>query len=474
MMALRHIGGEMVGWSDARPAGGPSFGHLLEVLGPLVPAGARVLVAGPHDPGLIAALPETAEITCLVRGEQDAASFQDRPMTVLCGSLAKLTDRFDVIIALDGVARLCTVEGPQYDWAESVQALQRALLPGGALLLAVENELGVHKLVDRTTVTSAHTDADWRPVGEYDDKPGTPARLRERLTADGLTVSWLGTAWPLPTAPTFVADEPTLRHGPAGALAAAASGAAGAAFAGHRVLSDPRRLSSAAIRAGLGPELAPAWVVLAFRGAPGPVSLPAAVLGAGPMPELPPGRLLEELLIGACLRHDLPEVRRLLTAWVAAQPAATADNVLVDGDAFSVLDATRPPVEPGVAVRRLAAMLLAGGYEHPWPAAGDTDALTAVLLAAAGLSRDAAPVDDEPLPAPDSLREHEERVRRLEEQLADATARFRHVEAELVNRDRELRRARLQIDMFSGKVGYRITRLGARAARKAVRLLRNR
>ncbi|MEV4637734.1 hypothetical protein AB0J80_10310 [Actinoplanes sp. NPDC049548] len=469
---MRHIGGEMAGWSDATPTGGPAYGHLLEALRPLVQAGTRVLVAGPHDPGLVAGLP--GELTCLVRGEQDADLWEDLPVAVLCGSLAKLTDQFDVIIALDGVARLCTVEGPQYDWTESLQALCRALRPGGALLLAVENELGVHKLVDRTVVTSAHTDADWRPVGEYDDKPGTPARLRDRLTAEGLTVSWLGSAWPLPAAPSFIADEPTLRHGPAGALAAAASGAAGAAYARRRVLSDPRRLSSAAIRAGLGAELAPAWVVLAFRGMAGPVRLPPVVLGTGPMPQLPPGQLLEELLIGACLRHDLPAIRRLLAAWVAEQPTATANNVLVDGDVFAVLDETRPRVEPAIAVRRFATTLLAGGYEQPWPAAGDTDSLTAVLLAAAGLHPDPVPADDEPLPAPDSLREHEERVRRLEEQLADAAARIRHVESELVVRDGELRRARLQIDMFSGKVGYRVTRLGARAARKAVRILKNR
>ncbi|WP_106127204.1 hypothetical protein [Pseudosporangium ferrugineum] len=473
-MTLRHLGGEMPGWSDATPAGGPAFRCLLEALLPLVPAGARVLVAGPHDPELVAALPAEADVTCLVRGEEDADALAGSGATVLCGSLAKLNDEFDVILALDGVSRLCTVEGPQYDWAESLQALRRALRPGGALLLTVENELGVHKLVDRTTVTSAHTDADWRPVGEYDTTPGNPARLRDRLTADGLTVTWLGTAWPLPSAPTFVADEPTLRHGASGALAAAASGAAGAAYAGRRVLSDPRRLAAAAIRGGLGPELAPAWIVLAFKGTATPVALPPAVLGAGPMPELPPGRLLEELLIGACLRHDLPAARRLLTGWVAEQPAATADNVLVDGETLSVLDRARPAVETPVAIRRFAAMLLAGGYEHPWPAARDAGSLTAVLLAAAGLDAGPVPVDHDPPPVPDSLREHEERVRRLEEQLADSAARIRHAESELVKRDGELRRARLQIDMFSGKVGYRLGRLGARAARKAVRLMKDR
>ncbi|MGA5300925.1 hypothetical protein ACPCHT_13410 [Nucisporomicrobium flavum] len=474
-MSLRHIGGEMAGWSDAAPAGGPSYAHLLDTLHPLVPEGARVLVAGPHEPGLITALPPDAEVTCLVRGESDAAAMSTRALTVLCGSLSKLTDadHYDVVIALDGVERLCSVEGPQYDWAEALQALRRALRPGGALLLAVQNELGVHRLVDRTAVTFAHTDADWRPVGEYGTKPGSPARLRQHLAADGLSVAWLGTAWPLPSAPTLIVDEPTLRDGPAGALAAAASAAIGTAYASRPVLSDPRRLAAAAIRGGIGPELAPSWVVLAFRGPAGRVTMPDAVLGGGPMPAVPPGRLLEELLIGACLRHDLPALRRLLSAWVTRQPAATADNVLVDGDTVTVFDPARPAVEPAAAIRRFAETLLAGGYDQPWPAARDTAALTAVLLAAAGLSPVMEP-PGLPAPVPDSLREHEERVRRLEEQLADADERIRYAESELVRRDGELRRAQLQIDLFSGNVGYRITKLGARAARAVRRNLKKR
>ncbi|MEV6600232.1 hypothetical protein AB0M36_25795 [Actinoplanes sp. NPDC051346] len=477
---MRHIGGEMAGWSDPAPAGGAAYGCLIEALRPLVPPGGRVLVAGPHEPGLIGALPVGANVTLLVRGDRDAHRLGDRPITILCGSLAKLTGTFDVVVALDGVTRLCTVEGPQYDWTDSVRALRRVLRPGGALLLTVENELGVHRLVDRTTITSARTDSDWRPVGEYDTKPGSPARLRAHLAAEGWAVPWLAAAWPLPSAPTFVADEATLRDGPAGALCAAASVAMGVAYAGRPVLSDPRRLAAAAIRGGLGAELAPALLALAFHGPASPVAMPSTVSGAGPLAELPPGRLLEELLIGACLRHDLPTIRRLLTGWMAHQPAATADNVLVDGDTFAVFDANRLGVEPTLAIQRFAATLLAGGYEQPWPAAGDTASLTAILLAAAGLSPGAVPPTD-PLPAPDSLREHEDRVRRLEERLADSAARIRHVESELIQRDGELRRARLRIDMFSGRVGYRIarlgtraTRLGARAARKAFRLLKNR
>ncbi|MFI5494477.1 hypothetical protein [Actinoplanes sp. NPDC051859] len=499
-MTLRFIGGEMAGWSDPAPAGGATYRCLVRALHPLLTAGSRVLVAGPHQPELIAALPAAADVTCLIRGDRDAKALPPDRSNVLCGSVAELTDSFDVIIALDGVARLCTVEGPQYRWTESLQVLRRLIRPGGVLLLAVENELGVHRLVDRRPATSAPQDADWHPLGDYDTKPSSPARLREHLAAAGLTASWLSTAWPLPATPTVLVAEPALRTdaadpaGTTGALAATVSAATGAAFAGLPVLSDPRRLAAAAVRGGIGPELAPALVVLAFHGPAQTVTLPTVLVGDGPPAALPPGRMLEELLIGACLRHDLPTIRRLLSEWTTRQPAATADNVLVDGDAFAVLDPTRPELTPEAAVRRFAATLLEGGYEHPWPA---TDDLAAILLAAAGLdpapSGGPAPVPHslrengdplpvphslrekgDPLPVPHSLREQGERLRRLEVQLADSTAQLRQVEAELTERDGELRRARLQIDLFRDRASYRLVTFGVRAARKAFRTLRHR
>ena len=466
------IGGEMTDWSDREPVGGPLLTHLISRLEPL---GRRVLVAGPHAPALIDALAAYAEVTCLVRAQRDAADLGDRRgVTVRCGSLAKLTDsdHYDVIVALDGVERLCSVEGPQYDWTESVQALRRALRPGGALLLSVENELGVHRLVDRTTVTFAHTEDAWLPLGEFGTKPGSPERLESRLAAEGLTVGWLGTAWPSPSAPAFAATPAMLRYGPAGALGAAASAAMASAYAGKPVLSDPRRLAAAAIRGGLGAEFAPAWLVVASRGTASTVELPQVLIGGRADPQLPAGQLLEELLIGACLRHDLPAIRRLLAGWVEGQPAATFDNVLVDGDTYTVLDRDRAAEEPVAVLARFAHTLLAGGYAQPWPAAADVPSLTTILSAAAGLGTATLPSAATAPEVPDSLREHEEQVRRLEEQLADAAVRIAYVENELIKRDTELRRARLQIDTFSGHVGYRLTKLSARAARTAVRAVR--
>jgi SAM-dependent methyltransferase len=484
---IRLIGGEMPGFAEDRPpAGGALLGHLAGRL----PAGVRVLVAGPHEPGLVDELAARATLTCLVRSEPAAIELDARGLDVLCGTLAKLPEpgRWDVVVALDGLGRLCSAEGPQLDWAESLRALTRALRPGGTLLLAVENELGVHRLVDPATGTSAQTDDAWRPVGEFDDtRPGTPARLAARLAAEGLAVDWLAAAWPEPGRPALLATPNALRDGPVDALAALTARAAGAAYANRSVLSDPRRLAAAAVRGGLGPELAAAWLVVAHL-APRPsavLTVPPVLLGDGPIVEispgpdgtwrrrgpagdspLPPGRLVEELLLGACLRHDLPAVRRLLTGWIAALPEATADNVVVHGDTFTKLD----PDVPAAAdvLRQFARTLCAGGYAHPWPAATDPQALTAILHGAAGLTGDvpAVPAGDDP-PQPDSRREHQEQLRALNRRLADAASRAQWYERELANREKELRKARVQIAAFSGSFGYRLARLGYAVARRA-------
>ncbi len=602
----RLIGGEMLSWSDVRHPGerAPAYGDVLaQLLGAVVSAGERVLIAGPHDTRLLDALhARHVRVTYLVRSLPDATAAAARGVEVLCGTLPKLgvEERYDAVVALDGLHRLCSVEGPQYDWAESLHALRRTLRPGGALLLGVENELGVHRLVDRGAPTSAHGDGAWHPVAEFDaTRPTTASRLTEYLEAGGLRAGQVYAAWPVPEAPTVLAAPPALTgvDRPGGALATVVSTACAAAFAGRPVLSDPRRLAATAVRGGLGMEFAPAWVVLAHRApraaAPPPlpqvlVGDPVAGRGAGLVQEIvgdghggwtrrgvrpaalpaddarpagpaagirpvppaadgvhpaaravgvrrdlaaldgpvPPGRPLEEILIADALRHDLPALRRRLTAytaWLAVgmqqdDPLAgryvfaTVDNVLADGDRFHLLDpswsATATVDVPVVACRalhRFAATVAGGGYAHPWPAAAGTGALTLMLAAAAGLRLDEdvlarareleadimvatggwppgerralverlrEPGPGAPPIGPDSWREHEEASRRLREQLAHADAKLAWYEQELAARETELRRAHLLMAAFSGSPGYRLARGGVAVARRVKRIAR--
>jgi hypothetical protein len=312
---IRMIGGEMPEYAEERPpAGGALHRHLVERL----PTGIRVLVAGPHDTGLLGALADRREVTCLIRSQPDAAALPD--VTVLCGTLSKLTDadRYDVVIALDGVGRLCSPEDTPLDWAESVRILARALRPGGTLLLTVENELGVHRLVDPGTPTAARSGDAWRPLGEFGDTPGRPDRLAAVLAAEGLPVASLAAAWPLPQSPSLLVTPETLRYGPLDALAALAAGAVASAYPERLVLADPRRLAAAAVRRGIGAELAPAWLVVAQRATrPGPAALPfAPALFAGPS-----GSLTE--VIGT---PDRGWLRRVVRVWSAPLSPAPGDS----------------------------------------------------------------------------------------------------------------------------------------------------
>jgi hypothetical protein len=506
---IRLIGGEMPTWTEDQP---PAGGALLRSVVAQLPADAAVLVAGPHDEALIDALSARTSVTCLVRSQPAAAALDAKGIEVLCGSLPKLdSERWDVVVAFDGVGRLCSVEGPQLDWAESLAVLKRALRPGGTLLLTVENELGVHRLVDPLTGTALQGDGAWQPIGEFDpSRPGTPARLTAHLTREGLTTDWLGAVWPNPAAPTLIATPAALADGPADALAALAAGALAGAYVEKSVLSDPRRLAAAAVRGGLGPELAAGWLFTAHL-APHPstditeksnsvelsggLGLPpvlmstgdGSVLGIAPGPDgdwvrrtlqgttpegpLPTGRLLEELLLGASLRGDLPALRRLLGGWMAALPAVPAENIVVDHDSFVVLDPSAPTVAD--PLRQFAGTLLTGGYANPWPAYTELGTLTAILRGAAGLPGDyPAVMDGEDPLVPDSRREHEEQLRALRRELETAVSRADFYEKLLAKRERELQKARRQIATFSDKVGYRVVKLGYGVARKARNRLR--
>src|SRR3954471_14602836 len=183
---LRRIGGEMFSWTDRDPRRGPQAPReavLRHLLGEHGGADRSVLIAGPIADDLVATLVETgATVTWLVRSLADAeeAARTHPRVTVLAGAAVKVdpADRFDLVVAVDGVERLNSAEGDQLSAADLIDRLAEAVRPGGVLLLTHDNHLGVHHTVRLAPGGREAQDAAWYPLDEND--PQRPAS-REQL-----------------------------------------------------------------------------------------------------------------------------------------------------------------------------------------------------------------------------------------------------------------------------------------------------
>ncbi|MGV9777369.1 hypothetical protein [Streptosporangium sp. NPDC003464] len=442
------IGGEMLEWSDAAGAGADGAGVLGELLHPLLPGGARVLVAGPHPAGLFEDPAVAAcEPSVLVRSYSDACRLAGHhELTVHCGSLEKAAfpGAFDVVVALDGVGRLTSFDHAGGTWAESLERLTGMLAPGGTLVLGAENPLGLHRLAGDPHEVHRRADDDWAAAELDGSRPVSLEQLTGLLTAAGLTVGRSYAAYGRPYGPHLLMDVPVLEaaSAPAALTVAACAGAFGAPAAGH----DPRHLARAVMAGGLGAQVAARWVVAAHADGARPAALPVALTvdaGAAPYWRLPcelapaaqggwtrrargdrtlrvsgrvtrtpglldgpvpEGRSLAEILMTACARNDVVAVREVLglfLRWLEGHGGdgrmpgwtafAVADNVVFDGARFAMLDASWQlpgELDAGAVVARImrhfAARLLESGQWHPWSWQLGADRLTLTLLAMAG------------------------------------------------------------------------------------------
>jgi hypothetical protein len=405
----------------------------------------RTLVAGPHHPGLIDAVPAD-DLTLLVRGVPDAAAltrrYAGRPgVTVLCGSPEKLAGEppFDTVLALDGLDRLPSVEGADLSWSDTLDLLLAARRPRGRFVLAVTNSFGLHRLVA----------LDAGPAAADDTRPRDLAAARERI---GDTVAAYA-AYPSPVAPELLLDEATLgdpaRRGVVEAALTRTCAARGP------VLRDPAALAVDAVRHGLGAALAPAWLLVA--GAPAPV----------PALDGPDGRTLADHVAAACGRHDMPEARAWLRSWRSAAPGVPAGQIVVRPD--GALAALVPAGDPVAALRDLAATLVRAGHAGAWPALRDDADLAGMLAAMAG-EEVAVPA---PVAAPvpvlaDVVAERD----RLARQLSEARARHAWYEQALSEREDLLKRNRRLVRLLSGTPTARAAAAFVETARLARRALR--
>ena len=459
---LHRIGGEMYAWSDWDPARGPALPHgaaLRHLVTELCAPGHAVLVAGPHDDTVVTALLAAGgQVTWLCRSLSDAQRIAEAypTVTVLCGSLAKLdpTPRFDLVVAADSLDRLDSVEGPQ-STPDELTVLTRVLRPAGALVLALDNPLGIHHWVRLAGDRPYRSDAEWYPPAAHASaRPASLAQLHDRLAADGLVPTASYALFPTPQAPTVFVGAPLLGDTTSplrSHLSAALADALTTAYRGTPVLSDPRQLAATALRAGAEATLAAGWLTVARRGAPAtpdpshelvvgqadddftyaltvrdghpelrmlvpPRGRPerAGMRPIAPTPAPVAGRVVEEQLLHLCAQADLARLRaevvRLVT-WIEHQasdgvvtgPAAlvTPSALLDDGVTLRLMTPRWEPVAPvpvaTVVTRALwwfAVRLLTAGYPHPWSLTASAAELTAILLGMAGRT-----LDDEALRA---------------------------------------------------------------------------
>ena len=503
-MTARLIGGEMLVWSDLDGRHGPPPVRAAALRPLLGVAAGRTLVAGPHAADLIDALP-AEQMTLLVRGLPDADTltdrYADRPgVTVLCGSLEKVAaaPAYDTVIALDGLGRLRSAEddAAEESWAEDLALLVAVLRPGGRLLLGLENLFGLHRIL----VPAAEPgDADWGTADAYDPaRPAGPAQLRATLREAGLTVVRDYAAFPSPADPAVLLGGELLADDAVRGFVAATVRAACVPQEG--VLADPRRLATGALRAGIAAELAPAWFVLAQRGPGEVLDTPAGVVADGPVADVvrrdadgrwtrggvavAAGRPLDELLLAASLRRDLPGLRELLTAWQSGAAAGVpADRIVAgaDGTLTPLAPASGSPAgDPLVALRGLAAMMIGDGHAYLWPAPADEAELTALLAAMAGREVEASAVPAASAgPGVPALRELIMERDRLARELAEARARHEWYEKMLTGREAELKRVRRINAVLRATLPGRAAtasvgglRAGKRAARAVIRRLR--
>jgi hypothetical protein len=449
---LRRLGGEMFNWTDRDPRRGPEVPHgalLRHLIGGFAAPGRTVLIAGPVADELVTLLADAgATVTWLIRSLVDAAeSARAHPtITVLAGAAVKLdpAEKFDLVLAADGIDRLNSSEGEQLDAGQLVNRLAEAVRADGVLLLMHDNRLGVHHTVRLEPGGREAQDAAWYPVDDHDThRPASREQLVDRLTDAGLTVDVAYAAFPAPSAPTVlvgpgllgnIADPLRPR------LGAVLSQAFALAYRGHPVLSDPRVLVTRALRAGAEEAIAPSWLVIAR--APGgatravethellvgdarsPFAYEMSTAGTTVLSALPrsiereglrriaepislgtdTGYVLEERLLHLCATADLRQLRVELgqyESWLRGQavegtlagPVALADlaDILVTPDGPALLPtrwAPIEPVDPEVALVRalwaFAVQLITSCRPHPWPTTSSAVELTSTLLGMVG------------------------------------------------------------------------------------------
>ncbi|HCQ19734.1 MULTISPECIES: hypothetical protein [Dermacoccus] len=484
--------GAMQNWSDVARMGAPASAAVREVVANLVDAGDRVLVVGPTALDLVTELADLAgALTVLTRSIPDGATYAealvDRPTAqVVCGDILNVEQKlgeYDVVLVLDDLARVPSLEDVTPTWTAVFEAVVACVAPGGRLALAVENELGLHRITSLRSRYTQNDDAAWDVLATFD---ASRPRHRDALDA-ALATTELREVSVADLLPTW--DEHTLLAwntmsiDDEGRTLLDALTLASPAL--RRIGADPTRVTRAAVLGGRLAQMPSGWFVVAGRpvAASGELEVLASTLDGGVIRfECAAGTIRQgdrqiaiaaqarpfaEEALDACASGDASRLRTLLARWVgwargqAREGRLDAevgdlrfDNLLValardDDHAFTTVApapaSSRLDDALWAAVVDFVAVIRARGSLHLWPAATDDRTMAATIGAMAGL---AAPDDLDALLAQRAsmldLPAHDVSgllavIERLEEKNKALASRANWFESRLNLRERELR-----------------------------------
>lgn len=479
--------GAMQNWSDLDEAGAPAAPAVRDVVVSLVDAGDRVLVVGPTGIDVVTELADIAgHLSVLTRSIPDGSRYAHAVVNrtnvdVVCGDVLNLETplgTYDIVLVLDDLARVPSLEDVTPSWRSVFDAVVACVAPGGRLALAVENELGLHRITSLRSRYTKNDNGAWDVVATYDaSRPRTSEALDEVLRSTCLVAPRVAGAYPTWDEHTLLAWNLERASASAGRVLDALTLSSPAL---RRLGADPTRVTRAAVLAGRIRDLPAGWFVVAGRDvvADDAMTIVASVDGSvmtfADTPEgvltddgrtltgPEHGELFGELALDACASGDAARFRALVQQWwrhtqeqaVGDElPGASADLRL---DNLLLVDDVLVPVAAGRASSRLdvaawtaivdfVAVLRARGARHLWPAAMDDRTMAATIGAMAGLplSVDLNALIGERATQLD-LPAHDVAgllavIERLEEKNAALASRANWFESRLNMRERELR-----------------------------------
>jgi len=244
----------------------------------------RILEVGAGTGVLSRALGESGASVTALEGHLDrarAAAARCRDLDnieVVCGPLENFEDAlgFDLVCLVGVLEYAASDAGHATDHQQFLGRAADLVRPGGALMLAIENAIGVKYLLG---YDEDHLGMPWIGVEGYPGSPGVRTFSRRTLSDMLDTADLNNRAWffpfpdyKLPT--TILAESVYTDSGAPDLVDQLVRQPVGDGPESRALLCDDRRAHRTLVEAGLGPEVANSFLVLAWKGDERPPVVP--------------------------------------------------------------------------------------------------------------------------------------------------------------------------------------------------------